>query len=118
MLATGGGVIAVIALIFVNGFFVAAEFALVAIRRTRVEQLVAGGRPGAGSAQDAITLTAATWAVARTMGVGVDVGRYRLTVVELDDLRAAAVAATPLEPPAEPSSGAKPDGEPDPADTT
>lgn len=54
MLATGGGVIAVFALIFINGFFVAAEFAFIAIRRTRVEQLVAAGRPGAGSVQDAI----------------------------------------------------------------
>lgn len=34
---------AVAALVFANGFFVAAEFALVSIRRTRVEELVAQG---------------------------------------------------------------------------
>jgi putative hemolysin len=35
----------VLILVLANGFFVAAEFALVAIRRSRVEQLVAEGRP-------------------------------------------------------------------------
>jgi putative hemolysin len=35
------------ALILLNGFFVAAEFALVAVRRTRVEEMVAAGVPGA-----------------------------------------------------------------------
>jgi CBS domain containing-hemolysin-like protein len=38
----------------VNGFFVAAEFALVAVRRTRVEELVNQGRPGARSLMHAI----------------------------------------------------------------
>jgi putative hemolysin len=33
--------------ILANSFFVAAEFALVSIRETRVQQLIAGGRPGA-----------------------------------------------------------------------
>lgn len=37
----------VVMLILANGFFVAAEFALVSIRETRVEQLIAQGRPGA-----------------------------------------------------------------------
>ncbi len=35
--------------ILANAFFVAAEFALVSIRETRVEQLIAHGRPGARS---------------------------------------------------------------------
>src|SRR5690349_20757614 len=35
--------VAVAVLVFINGFFVASEFALVAIRRSRVEQLVAEG---------------------------------------------------------------------------
>lgn len=39
--------IAVAVLILANGFFVAAEFALVSIRDTRVEQLLAGHVPGA-----------------------------------------------------------------------
>jgi putative hemolysin len=34
-------------LILANGFFVAAEFALVSVRETRIEQLIAQGRPGA-----------------------------------------------------------------------
>ncbi|WP_431311093.1 hemolysin family protein [Methylobacterium nigriterrae] len=38
--ATGLGLLAVIALVLANGFFVAAEFALVAIRRSRVAELV------------------------------------------------------------------------------
>ena len=33
--------------ILANSFFVAAEFALVSIRETRVQQLIALGRPGA-----------------------------------------------------------------------
>ncbi|HLI03946.1 MAG TPA: hemolysin family protein [Terracidiphilus sp.] len=39
--------VAVAALILANAFFVAAEFALVSIRETRIEQLLAAGVPGA-----------------------------------------------------------------------
>jgi CBS domain containing-hemolysin-like protein len=45
---------AVIALVLANAFFVAAEFALVSIRRTRVEELVAQGNPTARVVQQAI----------------------------------------------------------------
>ena len=38
------GLLAVFALVAANGFFVAAEFALVKIRKTRVDQLVAEGQ--------------------------------------------------------------------------
>ncbi|MGE0228547.1 MAG: hemolysin family protein [Dehalococcoidia bacterium] len=55
MTETGGGLLAVLVLVFVNGFFVAAEFALVTIRRTRVEQMLAEGRPGARNVEDATT---------------------------------------------------------------
>jgi CBS domain containing-hemolysin-like protein len=41
-----GRLVAIVALIAMNGFFVAAEFALVTVRRTRVEQLVEEGRVG------------------------------------------------------------------------
>src|SRR6202789_3596543 len=34
-------------LILANGFFVAAEFALVSVRETRIEQMIAQGRQGA-----------------------------------------------------------------------
>ncbi|CAN5642048.1 hemolysin family protein [soil metagenome] len=43
------GLLAIPVLIFINAFFVAAEFALVAIRRTRVEELVTEGRPRAAA---------------------------------------------------------------------
>jgi putative hemolysin len=37
-------------LILANSFFVAAEYALISVRKTRIEQLVESGRPGAGTA--------------------------------------------------------------------
>src|SRR5271154_7487147 len=42
-------IVAVALLILANGFFVAAEFALLSMRDTRVEQLIAAGVPGAGA---------------------------------------------------------------------
>ena len=48
------GLAAVPALVALNGFFVAAEFALVAVRRTRVEELAGQGVAGAASARDAV----------------------------------------------------------------
>ncbi|MEE8422854.1 MAG: hemolysin family protein [Dehalococcoidia bacterium] len=54
MLETGGGLLAILALVLANGFFVMAEFALVTVRRTRVEQLVDEGRAGARSVAEAI----------------------------------------------------------------
>jgi CBS domain containing-hemolysin-like protein len=49
------GLLAVPLLVAVNGFFVAAEFALVAVRKTRVEELVNRKRPGAAALMAAIT---------------------------------------------------------------
>lgn len=46
--------LAVLFLVLANGFFVAAEFALVAVRRSRVDQLVAEGRPNALQLQRAL----------------------------------------------------------------
>lgn len=43
------GVLAVLLLVAANGFFVASEFALVTVRRSRVEQLLAEGRAGAAA---------------------------------------------------------------------
>jgi CBS domain containing-hemolysin-like protein len=42
------------ALVLLNAFFVAAEFALVAVRRTRVEELVAQGVPGAKAVENVV----------------------------------------------------------------
>lgn len=53
-LLIAGKLLAVIILVFANGFFVAAEFALVAVRRSRVEQLVVEGRPRARVLQRAV----------------------------------------------------------------
>jgi hypothetical protein len=51
---TVAGLLAVPALVALNGFFVAAEFALVAVRKTRVEELVKQGARGASAARDAV----------------------------------------------------------------
>jgi len=48
------GMLAVFALVAANGFFVAAEFSLVAIRRSRVTELVADGRRNARALQRAL----------------------------------------------------------------
>ncbi len=47
------GLVILAFLLVLNGFFVAAEFALVSVRRTRVEELVAQHRPGAQALQRA-----------------------------------------------------------------
>jgi putative hemolysin len=48
------GLLAIPALVLLNGFFVAAEFALVAVRRTRVEEMVSQGVRGASAVNAAI----------------------------------------------------------------
>jgi CBS domain containing-hemolysin-like protein len=48
------GILAIPALVLLNGFFVAAEFALVAVRKTRVDELVDQGVPRAKAVADAI----------------------------------------------------------------
>lgn len=48
------GLLAILALVAANGFFVAAEFSLVAVRRSRVEELVAAGRANAASLEAAV----------------------------------------------------------------
>lgn len=48
------GVLAVIILVVANGFFVASEFSLVAMRRSRVAQLVAAGGANAHALQKAV----------------------------------------------------------------
>ncbi len=49
------GLLSIPALVFLNGFFVAAEFALVAVRKTRVEELVAQGVNRAKAVHEAIS---------------------------------------------------------------
>lgn len=48
------GLAAVLVLVALNGFFVATEFAIVAVRRSRLEQLAAQGNPSARVATDVV----------------------------------------------------------------
>src|SRR5687768_4576543 len=50
---TAAKLLAVVALVLANGFFVASEFALVAIRRSRVDEMVSKGVMGAKAVQRA-----------------------------------------------------------------
>lgn len=51
---TAVGLAAVVFLVLLNGFFVATEFALVAVRRSRIEQLVTEGHRTAGVVKQAL----------------------------------------------------------------
>lgn len=53
-LPTAAGLVAVLVLVLLNGFFVATEFALVAVRRSRIEQLVAEGHRTAPAVKRAL----------------------------------------------------------------
>jgi CBS domain containing-hemolysin-like protein len=48
------GILAIVLFVLFNGFFVAAEFSLVSVRRTRVAELAAKGEAGAEAVQKAI----------------------------------------------------------------
>src|SRR5512139_3370078 len=48
---------AVLLLVLANGFFVAAEFSLVSVRRTRITELASHGDPAAKAVQEAISNT-------------------------------------------------------------
>ncbi|HEY9845001.1 MAG TPA: hemolysin family protein, partial [Candidatus Caenarcaniphilales bacterium] len=53
-LLIGSKLIAVVVLVLANGFFVAAEFSLVSVRRSRVEQLIEEGHPQAKALKRAV----------------------------------------------------------------
>lgn len=53
-LLSAGKLVAVLLLVMMNGFFVAAEFSLVGMRKSRVEELVAGGSATARVLQGAV----------------------------------------------------------------
>jgi putative hemolysin len=53
--SAGWGILAIIILVMANGFFVAAEFSLVAVRRSRVEELAAQGLKSAKVLQRAVS---------------------------------------------------------------
>jgi len=53
-MSTPVSLLAVLVLVLLNGFFVAAEFALVSVRRTRIDQLVMERRPRARGVQRAL----------------------------------------------------------------
>jgi CBS domain containing-hemolysin-like protein len=54
-LPTSAGIIAVFILVLANGFFVATEFAIVAVRRSRLDQLAQEGRGGAVAAKAVVS---------------------------------------------------------------
>jgi CBS domain containing-hemolysin-like protein len=49
------GLLAVLALVLINGFFVAAEFSLVTVRKTRIDQLIAEGNRMARTVRRAVS---------------------------------------------------------------
>ncbi|MBI3941805.1 MAG: HlyC/CorC family transporter [Chloroflexi bacterium] len=55
LVSTGLSLLAIIFLVFANGFFVATEFSLVSVRRTRIEQLASEGHRLAIVVQQALT---------------------------------------------------------------
>src|ERR1700716_2145233 len=46
---------ALLALVLANGFFVAAEFSIVTVRKTRIDQLISEGHRGARAVRRAVT---------------------------------------------------------------
>src|SRR5437773_8453327 len=50
----GFALLAVLALVLANGFFVAAEFSLVTVRKTRIDQLITEGHRGARTVRRAL----------------------------------------------------------------
>ena len=55
MMPVGPTVLSVPALVVLNGLFVAAEFSLVSVRKTRVEELVRHGVQGAKAVEEVIS---------------------------------------------------------------
>src|SRR5215203_2628593 len=53
-LSTTLGLVSVVVLVLANGFFVATEFAIVAVRRSRLDQLAAEGVANARAAQEVV----------------------------------------------------------------
>jgi len=53
--STPFGLVAVVVLVLANGFFVATEFAIVAVRRSRLQELVRDGRAGAAAASEVVS---------------------------------------------------------------
>src|SRR5437773_4432436 len=49
------GILAVLALVFLNGFFVAAEFAIVKVRMTQIEAMLLQGKSMARVARDIVS---------------------------------------------------------------
>ncbi len=54
-LSPGFGLVAVALLVLANGFFVATEFAIVAVRRSRLDQLAAEGSATAAAARQLVS---------------------------------------------------------------
>src|SRR5436853_6740723 len=53
-MSTAWRLLGLLALVFANGFFVAAEFSIVTVRKTRIDQMIAGGHAGARAVRRAV----------------------------------------------------------------
>src|SRR5436853_5645964 len=54
-MSTAWRLLGLLALVFANGFFVAAEFSIVTVRKTRIDQMIAEGHRGARAVRRAVT---------------------------------------------------------------
>ena len=63
------GLLSIPALVVVNGLFVAAEFALVSVRKTRIEEIASRGVKGARAAEIAIDRLDRTIAAFEVAGI-------------------------------------------------
>src|SRR5437667_10773874 len=54
-MSTAWRLLGLLALVFANGFFVAAEFSIVTVRKTRIDQLIAEGHRGARAVRRAVS---------------------------------------------------------------
>src|SRR5262245_63608134 len=76
----------VLALVFANGFFVAAEFAIVTVRKTRIDQLIAEGSRSARTVRRAIT-DPTSYIAATQLGITMASLRSEEHTSELQSLR-------------------------------
>src|SRR5437762_2011931 len=54
-MSTAWRLLGLLALVFANGFFVAAEFSIVTVRKTRIDQMIAEGHRGARAVRRAVS---------------------------------------------------------------
>src|SRR5207253_4115612 len=91
-------ILVVILLTLLEGFFVAAEIALVSIRRSRVEQLVEEGRPGARRVQKLVSEPGRFLAISQLGLTFIGFLASAYAAVSLADRLAAALSSAGMDP--------------------